>query len=138
MPQVLNPWTLVVKIVALAMSVASGLGLGKEGPMVHVGSCWAEFFTKSANAVKSKALEAHRKSALLSAGSAAGVSTAFGAPVGGVLFALEEVSTYFPPPTLYKTLFCAVIAALVLKKVSFGPGGNGTVFQLDAIAMQVS
>lgn len=31
--------TLVTKSIALPMSVASGLTLGKEGPFVHIASC---------------------------------------------------------------------------------------------------
>lgn len=40
---------------------------------------------------------AGKRREVLSAASAAGVAVAFGAPVGGVLFSLEEVSYFFPP-----------------------------------------
>lgn len=39
---------------------------------------------------------------ILSAACAAGVAVAFGAPVGGVLFSLEEVSYYFPPKVMWR------------------------------------
>jgi chloride channel 3/4/5 len=43
------------------------------------------------------------------------VSVAFGAPVGGVLFSLEEVSYYFPYKTMWRSFFCAMVAAIALK-----------------------
>ena len=39
---------------------------------------------------------------VLSAACAAGVAVAFGAPIGGVLFSLEEVSYYFPPKVMWR------------------------------------
>lgn len=39
---------------------------------------------------------------ILSAASAAGVAVAFGAPIGGVLFSLEEVSYFFPPKVMWR------------------------------------
>ena len=60
---------------------------------------------------------------VLSAAAAAGVSVAFGAPIGGVLFSLEEVSYYFPMKTLWRSFFSAMIAAFTLKYMNpFGTG----------------
>jgi hypothetical protein len=37
----LSPWTLLIKALGVAMAVASGLSLGKEGPLVHIACCVA-------------------------------------------------------------------------------------------------
>ena len=58
-----------------------------------------------------------KKREILSASSAAGVSVAFGAPVGGVLFSLEEVSFYFPYKTLWRSFACTTAAAVALKMI---------------------
>lgn len=63
-----------------------------------------------------------KKREILSASAAAGVSVAFGAPIGGVLFSLEEVSYYFPLKTLWRSFFCALIAAFILRSIN--PFGN--------------
>lgn len=80
--------TLIVKSLALILSVASGLSLGKEGPYVHIATCVGNiacrFFPKY-NHNDGKRRE------VLSASAASGVGVAFGAPIGGVLFSLEEV-----------------------------------------------
>lgn len=115
----LGKWTLLTKSVGMMLAVSAGLSLGKEGPFVHVASCCGNIF--SYLFPKYGTNEA-KKREILSAASAAGVSVAFGAPIGGVLFSLEEVSYYFPLKTLWRSFFCALAAAFVLRSIN--PFGN--------------
>lgn len=80
--------TLVVKTFGLILSVASGLSLGKEGPFVHVATCVGNIACRLFD--KYNHNDAKRRE-MLSASAASGVAVAFGAPIGGVLFSLEEV-----------------------------------------------
>ncbi|XP_065058528.1 H(+)/Cl(-) exchange transporter 4-like [Rhopilema esculentum] len=116
----LGYWTLVIKTVTLILAVSSGLSLGKEGPLVHVACCIGNVLVRLFPKYNSN--EA-KKREVISASAAAGVSVAFGAPIGGVLFSLEEVSYYFPMKTLWRTFFCALMAALTLGYMN--PYGNG-------------
>ncbi|KAF4551550.1 Voltage gated chloride channel-like protein 2 [Elsinoe fawcettii] len=108
----LGGWTLAVKSLGLCLSVSSGLWLGKEGPLVHVACCCANLFMKGFDSINSN--EA-RKREVLSAAAASGISVAFGSPVGGVLFSLEQLSYYFPDKTMWQSFVCAMVAAFILQ-----------------------
>ena len=74
------------------LAVAAGLSLGKEGPMVHMACCigniLAYLFPKYGR-------NEAKKREILSAASAAGVSVAFGAPIGSFSKTLFSIlSTY--------------------------------------------
>ncbi|EXJ90763.1 chloride channel, other eukaryote [Capronia coronata CBS 617.96] len=103
---------LVLKTVGLILSVASGMSLGKEGPYVHIATCVGNIACRLFS--KYDLNDAKRRE-VLSASAASGVAVAFGSPLGGVLFSLEEVSYYFPPKTLFRTFCCCIVAALSLK-----------------------
>lgn len=104
--------TLVIKSIGLVLSVASGMSLGKEGPFVHIAACIGNIACRLFE--KYDRNDGKRRE-VLSAAAAAGVTVAFGAPLGGVLFGLEEVAYFFPAKTLFRTFFCCIIAALSLK-----------------------
>jgi chloride channel 3/4/5 len=104
--------TLLLKTLGLILSVASGLSLGKEGPYVHIAACIGNIACRTFSKYN---LNDGKRREVLSAAAAAGVAVAFGAPIGGVLFSLEEVSYFFPPKTLFRTFFCCIAAAMCLK-----------------------
>jgi chloride channel 3/4/5 len=99
--------TLFIKTLALILSVASGLSLGKEGPYVHIATCIGNIACRIFSKYRDN--DGKRRE-ILSASAASGVAVAFGAPIGGVLFSLEEVSYYFPSKTLFRTFFCCIVS----------------------------
>jgi chloride channel 3/4/5 len=113
---------LVLKAIGLVLSVASGMSIGKEGPYVHMATCIGNIASRISPKYRNN--DAKRRE-LLSASAAAGVAVAFGSPLGGVLFSLEEVSYYFPPKTLFRTFFCCIAAALFLRFLN--PYGTGKI-----------
>lgn len=113
-------WTLITKSLGLCLAVASGLWLGKEGPLVHVACCCANLLMKLSPSLNDN--EA-RKREVLSAAAAAGISVAFGSPIGGVLFSLEQLSYYFPDKTMWQSFVCAMVAAVTLQ--AFNPFRTG-------------
>lgn len=84
--------TLILKTLALILSVSSGLSLGKEGPYVHIATCVGNICCRMFS--KYHQNDGKRRE-VLSASAASGVAVAFGAPIGGVLFSLEEVRYAF-------------------------------------------
>ena len=73
--------------------MACGAPVGPEGPLVHVGAGVASLCTRQMRGTKHGGMfDAFHNDAdgrdFLSAGVAAGLAAAFGAPVGGVLFSL--------------------------------------------------
>ncbi|TCD69139.1 hypothetical protein EIP91_008615 [Steccherinum ochraceum] len=129
----LGPWTLLIKAVGLALAVASGLSLGKEGPLVHVACCTAYLLLRLFNFRHSEV----QKRKFLAAAASAGVSVAFGSPLGGVLFAIEELDiTSFSNDSevMWRGFVTSVIAAVTLQY--FDPFGTSklVLFQVTGVA----
>lgn len=85
-PGYLDLKTLVVKSLALVLSASSGMSLGREGPYIHLATCVFSIITKFCGCN-----QIYQQHETLRAGAASGLSVAFGAPVSGVVFALEEL-----------------------------------------------
>lgn len=120
-------WTLLIKSIALPLAIGSGLSVGKEGPSVHYAVCTGNVISRLFDKYKRNASKTRE---ILSACAAAGVAVAFGSPIGGVLFSLEEMSSYFPLKTMWRSYFCALVATAVLAAMNPFRTGQLVMFQV--------
>ena len=103
--------TVIIKALGVILGVSAGLSIGKLGPLVHIACCWGNIFARRFTKYNTNEV---KKREILSASVAAGVSAGFGSPIGGVLFSLESLSSYFPPQTMWRSFWCSITAALCL------------------------
>jgi chloride channel 7 len=81
--------TLVTKVVGVVLAVAASMRVGKEGPLAHIGAIVALVVIYLPINSMRQFRNDRDKRALAASGAGVGVSVAFGAPIGGVLFAYE-------------------------------------------------
>ncbi|KAA0101824.1 ClC family H(+)/Cl(-) exchange transporter [Mycolicibacterium sp. P1-18] len=92
---------LPAKFVGGVFGIGSGLVLGREGPTVHMGAAIGAAVARCARFGDATVRM------LQTAVGGAGLAVAFNAPIGGVLFTLEEVTKSFRLPTVLATAFAA-------------------------------
>ncbi|XP_056241465.1 H(+)/Cl(-) exchange transporter 6 [Seriola aureovittata] len=140
-PGIVRLRTFVCKAAGVLFSVAGGLFVGKEGPMIHsgaiVGAGLPQFQSITFKRIKFDFpyFRSDRdKRDFVSAGAAAGVAAAFGAPIGGTLFSLEEGSSFWNQALTWKVLFCSMSATFTLNffrsGINFNKWGS---FQLPGL-----
>ena len=191
-PSFLNSRTFFAKTLGTILAVSSGLCVGPEGPLVHLGAMvgssltrsgkiagevrrfrrgfprlsgvlgcaspneeedeegeegfnpsknsskkdgwrWPKFsFITSLVSYLSNFRNDGERRDLISIGAAAGFAAAFGAPIGGVLFSLEEASTFFASKMLWRTLMATAVATFVIASY-YGDLTHYGVLTLDTI-----
>ncbi|KAG2485675.1 hypothetical protein HYH03_015647 [Edaphochlamys debaryana] len=141
-PNLLRFNTLINKFIGTICAVSSGLPMGPEGPMVHIGACVAScityvecrcldggvfnIFTNCFGRRQDLALKEklkildeivsdsdHRE--FVSAGVSAGISAAFGAPIGGVLFSMEEACSFWSRKTAWRCFIAASLSTYTIQ-----------------------
>ncbi|CAL1391446.1 unnamed protein product [Linum trigynum] len=150
-PNMFGATTLLVKIFGSIGAVSAGLDLGKEGPLVHIGSCiasllgqggpdnyrlkwrWLRYFNNDRD-----------RRDIITCGASSGVCAAFRSPVGGVLFALEEVATWWRSALLWRTFFSTAVVVVILRAFieicnsgRCGLFGSGGLIMFDVSSVEV-
>jgi chloride channel 7 len=122
----------IVKIIGTIFSVSSGLAVGPEGPLVHIGAIIGSAFARGGSGRRQwRALGDSDFRDILSSGAAAGLASAFGSPIGGVLFSSEEASSFWSHDTTRKALLCSTLAVFVLAALNGSIGRPFGLLQLD-------
>ncbi|TRY96888.1 hypothetical protein DNTS_015424 [Danionella cerebrum] len=126
-PGIVRLRTYICKVTGVLFAVSAGLFVGKEGPMIHsgaiVGAGLPQFqsitfrkihfdfpYFRSDSLKPGMVFQEHLlfvfrdKRDFVSAGAAAGVAAAFGAPIGGTLFSLEEGSSFWNQALTWKVV----------------------------------
>jgi len=115
-PKLLGLKTLFVKFVGVLFAVVGNLIVGKEGPLAHIGANLGVYVTYLPIPGFDYFRNDFYKKQMLAIGTSAGVSAAFGAPVGGVLFAYEisKPNSTWKFSVLWKTFVACAMAVFSL------------------------
>jgi CIC family chloride channel protein len=107
------PQVAVVKSLASALCIGSGGSVGREGPIVQIGSALGS------GAGQLLRLPEARLRLMVACGAAGGVSATFNAPIAAVFFALELVLRDFATESFGVVVLASVTAA-VIGRAAFG------------------
>jgi chloride channel 7 len=119
-PGVFTIPTFITKALGVVLAVVGGLTIGKEGPLAHIGACVGIYVAaipiKNFDILRNDVNKRH----LIAAGTSAGVSAAFGAPIGGTLFAYEmsKPNTFWKFALIWKVFFSCALAVFSLAMFS--------------------
>jgi chloride channel protein, CIC family len=93
---VIRPVVALVKSLASAIAIGSGSSVGREGPIIQIGSALGSTLAQIVR------MPSGQRIALVAAGAGAGIASTFNTPIGGVMFAIElmmpevSVATFLP------------------------------------------
>jgi CIC family chloride channel protein len=110
----------VVKTLASALCIGSGGSVGREGPIVQIGSALGSSIGQILK------VSGDELRVLVACGAAAGIAATFNAPIAGAIFALEIILADFALPTFTPIILSSVIATVVSRAFL----GNYPAFQV--------
>jgi CIC family chloride channel protein len=130
---IIRPVVSAVKAVASALSIGSGGSVGREGPIIQIGSSFGSTVGQLLR------LSAWQRITMIAAGAGGGIAATFNTPIGGVLFAVEimlhEVSARTLVPVAIAT---ATATATYIGQLFFGVHPSFAIPSLEVPAVNVT
>ncbi len=117
---VIRPRIVAIKTFASAICIGSGGSVGREGPIVQIGSAIGSLIGQLLR------VNARQLRTIVGCGAAAGVSATFNAPIAGALFAVEVIVGDFAVSQFSPIVISAVVATVI----SRGLLGNHPAFEV--------
>ncbi len=103
----IRPRVAIVKAIASAITIGTGGSVGREGPIIQIGSSIGstvgQFIKIPSNKLKT----------LVGCGAAAGIAAAFNAPIAGALFAVEIILMDFAVAQFSPIVISSVMATVI-------------------------
>jgi len=111
----IRPPVTIVKAIASAVCIGFGGSVGREGPIVQIGSAFASTLGQWVR------MSETRLRIIVACGAAGGIAATFNAPLTGLFFGFEIILREFSVDALFATILSAVSADLV-SRAFFGSG----------------
>lgn len=117
---------MVVKALASALCIGGGGSVGREGPVVQIGSAMGSALGRRTG------LGQARLRVLIACGAAGGIAATFNAPLAGPFFAMELILRNFAIPSFGAVVLASLTASIIGRAVL----GNEAFLELPAFAIQ--
>ena len=101
---IIRPVVAVIKALASALCIGTGGSVGREGPIVQIGSAFGSMIGQFLPMTQKQRVT------LLAAGAAGGIAATFNTPIGGMLFAVELILNEVSTATLVPVAMCTITA----------------------------
>jgi CIC family chloride channel protein len=109
----IRPIVAVIKSLASSICIGSGGSVGREGPIVQIGSALGSSMGQALH------LSGDRVRNLVACGAAGGIAATFNAPIAGVMFALEIILDRFSVRH-FSSVVISAVAASIVGRAAFG------------------
>lgn len=124
----IRPIVVLVKSFASALAIGTGASVGREGPIIQIGSAMGSTLGEIVT------MPAGQRITLVAAGAGAGIAATFNTPIGGVMFAIELMM----PEVSASTFLPVALATGAATFISRWALGDSPAFQVPPLATVAS